>query len=233
MFTVDKFTVVIFAAGRGERMLPLTQTCPKPLQKVLGKNLIEWKLEALPSMVREIVIVIGYHGDQIKQYFGDVWNGKRIRYVAQAELNGTAGALWAARGLLSGRFLVMMGDDLYAKEDVASMFTHEFALCAQEVSDCDMGGEVMLNTDGTFVSILEPKHHVEKGWVNTGLYMLDERIFNYNPVFVGGSNIELGLPHTLAVLGKDIPVVVVRATRWFQITTADDLTRAEKEFIIQ
>lgn len=232
MFTVDKFTAVILAAGKGTRMLPLSETHPKPLQKVSGKNLIEWKLEALPGVVREIVIVIGYQGDQIKQYFGDVWNGKRIRYVVQEELNGTAGALWAARGLLSGRFLVLMGDDLYAKEDIASMFTHEFAVCVQEVTDREIGGEMILNADGTFVSILEQKHHVEKGLINTGLYMLDDRIFRYDPVPVGGGNTELGLPHTLAVLAQAIPVAVVKATRWFQISIPDDLSRAEEEFII-
>jgi bifunctional UDP-N-acetylglucosamine pyrophosphorylase/glucosamine-1-phosphate N-acetyltransferase len=232
MFGTDKFTAVIFAAGKGTRMLPLTETCPKPLQKVSGKNLIEWKLEALPKIVHEIIIVIGYQGDQIKGHFGDVWNGMRIRYVVQTELNGTAGALWAARALLSGRFLVMMGDDLYVKKDVSSMFTHEFAVCVQEVSDREIGGEMLLNPDGTFASIFEQKHHVEKGLLNTGLYMLDDRIFNYNPVPIGGGNTELGLPHTLAVLGKDIPVAVVKATRWFQISTPDDLTRAEKEFIV-
>jgi bifunctional UDP-N-acetylglucosamine pyrophosphorylase/glucosamine-1-phosphate N-acetyltransferase len=232
MFTIDKFTAVILAAGRGTRMLPLSEAHPKPLQKVSGKNLIEWKLETLPGIVHEIVIVIGYQGDQIKQYFGDVWNGKRIRYVIQTELNGTAGALWAARGLLSGRFLVMMGDDLYAKEDVSSMFSHEFAVCAQEVTDREIGGEMILNDDEKFVSILEQKHHVEKGFVNTGLYMLDDRIFKYDPVPIGRGNIELGLPHTLAVLSKDIPVAVVKATRWFQISIPADLLRAEDEFIV-
>lgn len=232
MFIVDKFTAVILAAGKGTRMLPLSETRPKPLQRVSGKNLIEWKLETLPGIVHEVVIVIGHQGDQIKQYFGDVWNGKRIRYVVQTELNGTAGALWAARRLLSGRFLVMMGDDLYAKEDVLSMFSYEFAVCTQEVTDREIGGEMILNANGTFVDILEQKHHVEKGLVNTGLYMLDDRIFMYEPVSIGGGNIELGLPHTLAILGKDIPVATHRATKWFQISTPDDLTRAEKEFIV-
>lgn len=232
MFTTDKFTAVIFAAGRGTRMLPLSESRPKPLQEISGKNLIEWKLEAIPRIVHEIVIVIGYQGEQIKRHFGDVWNGRRIRYVVQNELNGTAGALWAARGLLSGRFLVMMGDDLYAKEDVSLMFNYEFAVCVQEVTDSDIGGEMICNPDGTFASILEQKHHVEKGLVNTGLYMLDDRIFNYEPVPIGGGNMELGLPHTLAVLGKAIPVSVVKATRWFQISTPADLERAEKEFVI-
>ncbi len=228
----NTFTVVIFAAGKGTRMLPLTETRPKPLQTVLGKNLIEWKLEALPDTVQDIVLVIGYQGDQIKEYFGDAWNGKRIHYAVQTELNGTGGALWAARDLLSGRFLVMMGDDLYAKEDMAAMLTYEFAVCVQEVTDREIGGEMTLNTDGTFAGIFEQKHYVKQGLINTGMYMLDERIFNYEPTPIGGSSTELGLPHTLAVLAKNIPVHMVSTTKWFQVSTPDDLLRAEKEFIV-
>ena len=86
---------------------------------------------------------------------------------------------------------------------------------------------MLCNDDGTFADILEAAHYVEKGLVNTGLYMLDDRIFSYKPVSIGGSSTEFGLPHTLAVLGKDIPVHVVPATKWFQITTPEDLIRAE------
>jgi len=109
---------VILAAGKGTRMLPLTETRPKPMQEVSGKNLIEWKLAALPEAIRDVVIVVGYQGEQIREFFGDMWHGRSIRYVVQEKLNGTAGALWSARNLLHGRFLVLMGDDLYAKEDI-------------------------------------------------------------------------------------------------------------------
>src|SRR3989338_10703547 len=88
---------VILAAGKGTRMLPLTETRPKPMQMVAGKNLIEWKLEALPDAVSDVIIVIGHQGELIKEYFGDSWKGRLIRYATQKELNGTAGALWAAR----------------------------------------------------------------------------------------------------------------------------------------
>ena len=231
MFTIDKFTAVIFAAERPERMLPFGETRPKPLQEVSGKNLIEWKLEAIPRIVHEIVIVIGYQGDQIKKHFGDVWNGRRIRYAVQTELNGTAGALWAARNLLSGRFLVMMGENLYAKEDVYSMLDYEFAVCVQEVNDREIGGEIIFNPDGTYAGILEQKHYIERGFINTGMYMLNDKIFTYKPAPIDGTSTELGLPHTLAVLGKDIPVATVKATQWFQVTTPEDLVRAPREFI--
>ena len=211
-------------------MLPLTATKPKPMQEVLGKNLIEWKFEALPPEVGEIILVIGYQGEQIRDYFGDTWKGRSIRYVEQKELNGTAGALWAARALLPGRFLVMMGDDLYGQEDLVAMLQHEFAIGGVEVKEKEVGGEILTDTNAAFTGIVESKHYVKAGYVNTGLYMLDERIFEREPAPIGGSSTEFGLPHTLLLLAKDIPVAVVKATKWIQVTTPEDLVRAE-EFV--
>ena len=198
------------------------------MQMVSGKNLIEWKLEALPEMIADIIIVIGYQGEQVREYFGDTWGGKSIRYVVQNELNGTAGALWAARGLLREKFLVMMGDDLYGKEDLLRMLEHDWAIGAKEIVRKEVGGEMIVNQDGTWGGINEQKHFVEHGFMNTGLYMLSRKLFEYDPVPISDSSLEFGLPHTLVILAKDIPVAMVKATKWLQVTTPEDLVRAEK-----
>lgn len=226
----EDIQAIILAAGKGTRMLPLTETRPKPMQMVGGKNLIEWKLEELPETIRDIIVVIGYQGDQIRKYFGGAWKGRMLRYVVQQELNGTAGALWAARELLRGRFLVMMGDDLYAKEDILRMLEYEWAIGAQEIVRQEVGGELVTKPDGTFSGVKEQKHFVEHGLMNTGLYMLNKKIFTYDPVPISGTSTEFGLPHTLALVAKTTPVAIVRATKWMQVTTPEDLLRAEKEF---
>ena len=62
---------MILAAGRGERMRPLTDDCPKPLLQVRGKALIDWHVEALGrSGVREVVINTAWLGDQISSHLG-------------------------------------------------------------------------------------------------------------------------------------------------------------------
>lgn len=227
---MNTITAVIFAAGKGTRMLPLTEVRPKPLMEVAGKNLIEWKLELLPPEISDVVLVVGYQGDQIRGYFGDKWKDKTIRYVEQKELNGTAGALFAAQDILPDRFLVMMGDDLYTKDDVEKIMGYDFALCVKKITNTEMKGEIFLNPDGTFCGINEEKHFVTEALVNTGLYMLDRRIFDYPPAPIGGSSTEFGLPHTLALLAKDVPVHIITTTKWFQITTPEDLRHAE-EFV--
>ena len=62
---------LILAAGRGERMRPLTDTCPKPLLPVRGKPLMQWTLEALlRGGVRRLVVNTAWLGDQVEHHFG-------------------------------------------------------------------------------------------------------------------------------------------------------------------
>ena len=207
-------------------MLPLTVNAPKPMQEVRGKNLLEWKIEALPEEVDEVIMVIGYLGDVIQDYFGDEFCGKKIRYVVQEELNGTGGALWKTKELLRDRFIVMMGDDLYGRSDIESMLAYDFAIGGYPVHERETGGEITKDTNGNFDSIREERHFVDDGYVNTNLLMLRKELFDQELVQIPGKS-EFGLPHTVLTLSKKIGVPLVEVKKWFQITSPEDLTRAE------
>ena len=77
---------IILAAGRGTRMGELTKETPKPMLKIKNKPILEYKLNALPEEITEVIFVIGYLGDAIKNYFGDFYNGRKIRYVIQKKI---------------------------------------------------------------------------------------------------------------------------------------------------
>jgi N-acetyl-alpha-D-muramate 1-phosphate uridylyltransferase len=105
---------MILAAGRGERMRPLTDTRPKPLLEVGSKPLIQYHLEALGQAgIRDIVINLAWQGELIRRALGD---GKRfgvqIRYSDEPEgALETGGGILAALPLLGpGPFLVISGD---------------------------------------------------------------------------------------------------------------------------
>ncbi len=132
---------LILAAGRGERMRPLTDTCPKPLLKVRGKPLIVWHLEALArDGVRDVVINTAYLEEQFEPALGDGsrW-GLRIRYShEQADHGGaleTAGGIAKALPLLAQApggdraFWVLAGDvfvpDFKFDAEVARAFADE------------------------------------------------------------------------------------------------------------
>ncbi|HDR8908909.1 TPA: nucleotidyltransferase family protein [Burkholderia multivorans] len=110
-------TAMIFAAGRGERMRPLTDTCPKPLLEAGGKPLIVWQIERLAQAgIETIVINHAWLGAQIEQALGDGarW-GVRLVYSAEGEALETAGGIAQALPLLEcdGRptvFVAVSGD---------------------------------------------------------------------------------------------------------------------------
>lgn len=108
---------MILAAGRGERMRPLTDRTPKPLLQVAGKALIEYSLEKLAAAgFTDIVINVAYLGRQIREYCGD---GSRWRVSIEYSEEGgqaleTAGGIAKALPLLGGRpFLVVNADILF------------------------------------------------------------------------------------------------------------------------
>jgi len=74
---------VILAAGKGTRLRPLTENCPKPLVEVGGKTLLDHIVGALPSSVDELIIVTGYLGEMIEAYCGTEFHGRKVTYVTQ------------------------------------------------------------------------------------------------------------------------------------------------------
>ena len=111
---------LILAAGRGERMRPLTDTCPKPLLPVHGKPLIEWHLWALARAgVREVVVNTAWLEERFPAVLGDGSRfGLSIRWSAEGRDHGgaleTAGGIRKALPWLSPRgdeaFWVVSGD---------------------------------------------------------------------------------------------------------------------------
>ncbi len=103
---------MILAAGRGERLRPLTDRVPKPLLEVQGKPLILHHLEALSRAgFAEIVINLSWLGDQIRALLGDGTDlGLTIEYSAEPDALETAGGIRQALPLLGERFVVVNAD---------------------------------------------------------------------------------------------------------------------------
>lgn len=103
---------MILAAGRGERMRPLTDSVPKPLLDAGGKPLIVWTIEALVrSGFRELVINHAHLGEKIEAALGDgSAYGASIRYSPEGTALETAGGIRKALALLGETFLVVNGD---------------------------------------------------------------------------------------------------------------------------
>lgn len=110
-------TAMIFAAGRGERMRPLTDTRPKPLLEAGGKPLVVWQIERLAQAgFTTIVVNHAWLGEQIEQTLGDGSRyGVQLAYSAETEALETAGGIAQALPLLETRgvpsvFAAVSGD---------------------------------------------------------------------------------------------------------------------------
>lgn len=122
---------MIFAAGRGERMRPLTDTTPKPLLKVRGRPLIVWQILSLVRAdITDIVINHAHLGQMIEDTLGDGSKyGARLQYSAEGTALETAGGIAKARHLLGEEPFVAVSGDIYCPhfnyEDVKSVLEDE------------------------------------------------------------------------------------------------------------
>ena len=109
---------MILAAGRGERMRPLTDSCPKPLLKVRGRPLILWQvLNLVRAGITDIVINHAHLGHMIEEALGDGSRyGAQIAYSPEGTALETAGGIARARadGLLGDAPFVALSGDIYA-----------------------------------------------------------------------------------------------------------------------
>ncbi len=126
---------MILAAGRGERMRPLTDHTPKPLLEVGGKPLIVWHIERLACAgITDLIINHAHLGQQIEEMLDDGRRfGVRIRYSPErpAALE-TAGGIAHALHLLGDEPFAVVNGDIYCEYDFARLNTYALALAASD-----------------------------------------------------------------------------------------------------
>lgn len=130
---------MILAAGRGERMRPLTDTRPKPLLEVGGKPLIQYHLEALARAgIRDIVINLAWQGELIRRALGEGERfGVRIRYSEEPEgALETGGGILAALPLLGPDPFLVISGDIWTEFPLAS--------CIERLASADVAHFVLV-----------------------------------------------------------------------------------------
>ena len=165
---------MILAAGKGERLRPLTLHTPKPLVQAAGVPLIEYHVRALAAAgFRELVINHAWLGQQIEDYLGDGARfGLSIQYSAEDEPLETGGGIFRALPLLGDQPFLLVNGDIFTDYPFASLrkplagLAHlvlvdnpahhrsgDFALCAERVSEAH-GDQLSLTYSG--IAVLSP-----------------------------------------------------------------------------
>lgn len=219
---------IILAAGDGKRMRPLTLTKPKALVEVAGKTLLERTISVLPKSVDEIILVVGYLQEQIKDFCGDEFLGKKIKYVVQEKKEGTFFAVKLCEQYLKPNesFFVLYADDLIDEKVVHEAGTHEFSVVIKEVERPERFGIVTLHEDGSIKEIIEKPENPKSNLATTNVLVLTPEVFNYPPA--PHKNGEYYLPVAVGELAKQKKVMAVYANFWFPIGTPEDIKTAEE-----
>lgn len=181
---------VIMAGGRGTRIASVNSEVPKPMIPVLNKPVLEYQIEALREQnFTEIVLVIGYLGEVIENYFQDGKKfGVNIEYLREETPLGTAGALYYLRGKIEEDFLLLCGDLLFDVDfsrfyaahkrggGLATIFTHPNS----HPFDSAL---IVTDEEGKVVDWLHKED--PRGWyknrVNAGLHFFSPKILDRFP----------------------------------------------------
>lgn len=183
---------MVFAAGRGERLRPLTERIPKALVPVAGRPMIEYPLLLLRHYgIREIIINLHHLGEQIEAYLGDGKKfGVEIIYSKEPELLDTGGGLLKAKPFLErGTFIVINTDvmiDLPLAELIAfhTRTRATATLVLRPDAEADRFGSMEIDSEGRIYRFLNARRQTgasEPGrkLMFTGVQILEPRIFDY------------------------------------------------------
>jgi len=161
-------------------MRPLTYTRPKVMLPIANKPILEHLLiEAKKAGIREFVFIVGYHDEQVRDYFGtgDKWEVS-IDYCTQRKQLGTADALRTVEDLVDGNFLVINGDIITHQKDIHSLTSqNDITMGVVKIEDTRGLGVVELNK-GKVVHIYEKTEKPPSNMANAGLYLFTPDIFD-------------------------------------------------------
>ncbi len=219
---------VIFAAGKGKRMLPLTKYTCKPMLRIHNCPILEYILNCLPKEVDEVIIVVGYYAKHILEYFGKEFAGKKIRHVVQKKPKGTWDALCKVKKYLNKdeKFLVLNADDLHSKEAIKKMLKFENAILVSKHHEPEKFGVVEFDIHNNLLKIDEKPKKPKTNFVSTGVYFLSPAIFKCKtPEAVGG---ELYLPKVLEEYLETEKVKVVETSFWVPVGNPQEYVNAHE-----
>ena len=169
---------VILAAGKSTRTWPLTLTKPKPLLKVMNKEIIRHNLDALQGLVGEVIVIVGFKKEQIIREIGYKYGKLKIRYIEQKTQSGTGHAIKCVEKLVKNKFIVMGGDDIFSKEDIKACLRHKYAVLGCVVENPGRFGVFVVKGKKVKKVVEKPKRFVSDV-ANTGLYVFDKSVFEF------------------------------------------------------
>jgi UDP-N-acetylglucosamine diphosphorylase / glucose-1-phosphate thymidylyltransferase / UDP-N-acetylgalactosamine diphosphorylase / glucosamine-1-phosphate N-acetyltransferase / galactosamine-1-phosphate N-acetyltransferase len=211
---------IILAAGKGTRLRPHTETTPKPLLPVQGRPILDWIIGAMPPVER-LVVVVNYLAEQIEDYLKRQTHVKNWTTVFQEKPLGTGDALMSCqRQVHSDRVMVLNGDDLIGRRDLANLANVPMGILAHSVNEPRHFGILFRNPDGTLREVVEkPDDLTAPQLANIGGYLFPKRVFDYQ--LTPSPRGEYEITEAVGRLAAEGGFHVVEADYWLPIGTVE------------
>lgn len=191
---------IILAAGKGDRLQPLTDYKPKALLPICTKPLIEYQLELLRRYgIEEIAVVVGYLKEKIDL--------PDVKWYEDRMIKGTATALSAARDFIDDDFILMYGDLFLDVTNFNELVETENAMAIIKVNDISRYGEVMF--EGGRLQGIREKSGSGGGFVNAGVYHLPPSIVDFAERTTASARGEYELTDSIHLLNEHEEVKVI------------------------
>jgi glucose-1-phosphate thymidylyltransferase len=173
---------IIVAAGRGERLRPVTNDIPKAMAEVNGKPMLQILLEQLKTVgVTEVIMIVHYMKEKIEQKFGTEFKGIKIKYAFQPELRGDGHAvMYAEPYIKQDKFITIFCDSLFPTEHLPKLLQHDsdgvMTSCQVDYEMAKRMG-VLFVEDKKVTKIIEKPAEPPSTLVNTSIHYLPKEIF--------------------------------------------------------
>ncbi|MBX0323321.1 NTP transferase domain-containing protein [Halomicroarcula sp. F13] len=218
---------IVLAAGEGTRMRPLTENTPKPMLPVADRPLVAHTADtAIEAGADELIFVVGYEADAVREYFGDSYRGHPVSFAVQEEQLGTAHAVDAASEYIDGPFAVLNGDNLYDEASLTDLFDAAPSIAAYRVPDPSNYG--VLSTDGDRVTgIVEKPADPPTELANAGAYVFPAEARDWLDVPLSDRG-EHEITDVLARVIEERTVTAVEVDRWLDVGRPWELLEANE-----
>jgi len=197
-------------------MRPLSDSVPKPMLPVADRPLAAHAADAaIEAGADELVLVVGYGAETVREYFGDRYRETPVRYALQEEQAGTADAVHAAREHIDGPFAVLNGDNLYEPAGVEALFEAGPAVaCYRAETPSNYG--VLSTDDGAVTDVVEKPSDPPTDLINAGAYVFPEAARDRLDV-PRSERGERELTDVLRDVVERVAVTPVELARWLDI----------------
>lgn len=175
--------LVLLAAGRGERMMPLTLSVPKPLIVYRGKTALDHLFGALPDLIDEVVITVGYLGERIRSHCGNSFYGRKVHYI-EGDIRGNALGFIKSQPLINSgeRFAVSYADDVLTSKEMVDCLNQEFSWLCYHVANPKNVGVVEIDRGSNISKFIEKPENPISTLVANGFMVVNSDIYSYKPV---------------------------------------------------